>query len=350
MQRIGVMNAIDLAVGEDHACALVATSGQTPVRCWGGDTDGELGDPENNLELESAILPDVGPWATITAAGNVTCIEHAADPAQTACWGTATWETRNLGSPRTVGAGDEGPFGATLRLGTNTACFQKGGAMQCYGSDAFDQRGDGATIAMDTDPATNVSLAGTMASVVDHSGGAFNGRHHCAIQTGTADVFCFGANERNQINDTMTQTLSVGFQITANGNPIKADVQNLGPASRHIAAGGDFTCVILEGGVVSCWGDNTGFQCTSTGADAFTGSAGLPTPIATAGLGVYSSITAGDFFACGIQTDGKAFCWGFSPKGQTGTGRGGADQNYYEDVRTNLERQKRPPVTTTPPP
>ena len=83
-----------------------------------------------------------------------------------------------------------------------------------------------------------------------------------------------------------------------------------------VAAGVQFTCVILHDGTVRCWGDNSNLQL-GTGNAADTGFVpvevtGLPLPATTLSLG-------GDF-GCALLSDGSAWCWGNPGVGQLGDG------------------------------
>jgi len=76
-----------------------------------------------------------------------------------------------------------------------------------------------------------------------------------------------------------------------------------------IDAGRDFTCAVrAEDGAILCWGQNDSGQCA-------------PPP------GSYSTVAAGSFHACAVDTEGAVHCWGHDHAGQTD-----ALDGSYEDV------------------
>lgn len=86
-----------------------------------------------------------------------------------------------------------------------------------------------------------------------------------------------------------------------------------------IAAGGDHTCALAEGGAAYCWGSDSRGQlgAGSVGSTPRT----APTAVATAER--FRAVTAGAEHTCGLGADGSAFCWGDDSYGQLGTGLGG---------------------------
>ncbi len=56
--------------------------------------------------------------------------------------------------------------------------------------------------------------------------------------------------------------------------------------------GQSHACALAEDGHVSCWGLNTKGQADAPSAS-------------------FTSVTAGNFFSCGVTTGGTALCWGF---------------------------------------
>ena len=79
----GITDAIELAIGDDHSCALLAGGS---VRCWGGNDQGQLGDGTIGGSRALAVTPlGVERAIEIAAGGAHTCarIEERA----ALCWG-----------------------------------------------------------------------------------------------------------------------------------------------------------------------------------------------------------------------------------------------------------------------
>ena len=86
-----------------------------------------------------------------------------------------------------------------------------------------------------------------------------------------------------------------------------------------LSAGGSHSCVLRQGGGVTCWGLNADGQLgdgTLTPRSSGVGVAGLDDAIALA---------AGERHACAVRTGGAVVCWGADDTGQLGDG-GGADR------------------------
>ena len=124
--------------------------------------------------------------------------------------------------------------------------------------------------------------------------------HTCAIlDDGT--LKCWGYNNFGQ--------LGYGDKASRNA-PDATEVVNLGPGrtAKAVAAGGSFTCAILDDGTIKCWGYGAvgdGTIPTSPPADRLTPTA------ADLGTGrTAKALSAGDGFACAILDDDTLKCWG----------------------------------------
>ncbi|MBI5496561.1 MAG: hypothetical protein HY904_16180 [Deltaproteobacteria bacterium] len=79
---------------------------------------------------------------------------------------------------------------------------------------------------------------------------------------------------------------------------------------RSIAMGGEFACVLRDGGV-TCWGGNAFGQLGTVSAS--------PAPAVVPGLQPAQAITVGFGHACALA-GGTAWCWGYADRGALGTG------------------------------
>ena len=71
------------------------------------------------------------------------------------------------------------------------------------------------------------------------------------------------------------------------------------------------TCV-LRAGSAYCWGRNTVGQLGDGDAPNSTG-----VPVQVAGDDVFTTLSAGEFNTCGIETEGVGWCWGAGSVGNT---------------------------------
>ena len=120
-----------------------------------------------------------------------------------------------------------------------------------------------------------VAVAGSAASAI-----ATGNFHTCAIVTG-GTVECWGNNADGQLGDGTN---------TDSSRPVA--VVGLGSTATAITTGDDFSCALLTGGTVECWGDN---DARELGNGSSTPS---PTPVAVSGLSGVTAIAAGDFHTC----------------------------------------------------
>jgi alpha-tubulin suppressor-like RCC1 family protein len=80
----------------------------------------------------------------------------------------------------------------------------------------------------------------------------------------------------------------------------------------HLAVGYNHACGLATNGAAYCWGLNG----SGTLGDGTTTS--RPTPVAVAGGLFFKQISANDSQTCGVTLDGTAYCWGDNSYGQLG--------------------------------
>ncbi|RYZ92700.1 MAG: hypothetical protein EOP06_03475, partial [Proteobacteria bacterium] len=169
--------AIDVAVGANHACAVLI-SGQ--IECWGANGSGQLGDGSNSPR--SSPVPVSGiTTATHIAAGEAhTCAILAVGTVQ--CWGEGSYG--RLGNGTTTSSNI--PVDVTISqlsgvtsLATNhfhTCANTAGGATKCWGWVNL-ERSSSATPIFTSIP-TLVSALGSGISAI-----STGGSHSCALNT-----------------------------------------------------------------------------------------------------------------------------------------------------------------------
>ena len=170
-----------------------------------------------------------------------------------------------------------------------------GATVDCWGSNYRGDLGNGTT----TDSSTPVGVSG-LSDVIAVTAGE---DHTCALLSG-GTVDCWGNNLFGQLGDG-----------TFADSPTPVAVSGLSGAIA-VTAGGDHTCALLTGGTIDCWGSDFYGQLGDGQVQTFS-----PTPVAVTGLsGGAIAVTAGDTFSCALITGGAVECWGQNSSGQLGNG------------------------------
>lgn len=191
-----VAEAIGIAVGANHSCAVEATGF---VSCWGLGASGQIG---NDMILSTATprFATLTGGVTVRAGGNTTCATLAmGDPV---CWGANTFGQLGIGNtdvqrlPVSLGtpATDVG-------MGSANGCILRpSGQVSCAGRNFSGEVGDGTTdstmVWRDV-----VGLADAIMLSVGNS-------HACAVRQSGA-VVCWGGNQQGELGDGTTDSRSM---------------------------------------------------------------------------------------------------------------------------------------------
>ena len=129
--------------------------------------------------------------------------------------------------------------------------------------------------------------------------------HTCALLS-SGTVVCWGDDSNEQLGNGTTTNSSV---------PVASSITN----AVVISAGSFHTCAILgaadaaaSGGSVTCWGENTSGQTSSSSLSGVTGPALVPLSNAA------TAITGGGNFTCALLVNGSVECWGINLYGELG--------------------------------
>lgn len=187
-------------------------------------------------------------------------------------------------------------FTRIIAGGHHACALTAAGAVWCWGMNDNGQLGNGANNNRSI-PAAVVGLPGGMTRLAA-------GRAHTCALTAAGGVKCWGANESGQLGDG-----------TTNDHNTPVDVTGLSSGVIALAADGGHTCALLAGGGLKCWGWNIYGQIGDGTRD------NRLTPVGVSGLdsGV-SAAAAGEGFTCAIVTGGGMKCWGANYYGQLGDG------------------------------
>jgi alpha-tubulin suppressor-like RCC1 family protein len=233
----GISNAITVAAGEDHSCALKAGGS---VRCWGWNDHGQLG---NGSTVSSYLVVPVNGLSDVVAlaaGGSHTCAVQASGSVR--CWGHNNHG--QLGNGSTVDSTT--PVAVTgvsdavaLAVGyTHTCALLTSGSVQCWGDNSGGALGNGnVTFTAVVSPVTVVDMKDAVAITAGEW-------LTCALHSDNS-VSCWGSNIRGQLGDS--------FREAHASSPVKVTGLNgvvaLGTATEH-------TCALLKSGDLRCWGWN----------------------------------------------------------------------------------------------
>lgn len=258
-----------LTSAQNHTCVVTS---QGKVRCWGNNSDGQLG----NNSFANSLIP-------VEVCGSETCDEP-------------------LSGVFALSAG----FGHTCALLVN-------GAVKCWGKSyagALGNGTDGVSIPYPVLVCETNDCQTPIADVVEISG---NFRHTCArLSNGTG--VCWGLNGGRLGNSVNTFSTTPAV--------ICSDDSCVSPMSeiRTISAGWAGSCAATEQ-TVKCWGSNRfGFVGDGTFTDRFS-----PVDVCFDAdcdnyLSQIVSVSAGEH-VCAVTSDGNVKCWGWGNEfGNLGVG------------------------------
>ena len=257
--------AVAVAAGDTHTCVRLTNNA---IKCWGDGGTGQTG-YGNNDQLDSA------PAAQVSVAFS------------------------SLG----ISTGS-----------SHTCALSSGGIGKCWGHGSNGKLGLGNTSPLNAPSATAINFGSgrTATSVV---GGISS---TCAVLD-NGRVKCWGLNNNNNklgYSGSLTQLTSPGANGAGAATPNGADATGEITGVTAVAVGYTHTCVIT-GGAVKCWGANDTAQLgvtTETAASAVASSPATP----SLGGGTAVAIVASDRFTCALMSGGSVMCWGLNTYGQLG--------------------------------
>jgi len=247
---LNLSNAVSLTAGTFHTCALLANG---TVSCWGTNFDGQVGQSQTGFFSFGSPVPVAGVSnaVAIAAGSSHTCALLANGSAR--CWGSnlngelGRRDCRIFGCPaNSTPDGVASLSGAVaITAGLNSTCaLRADGTGACWGHGESGELGDGTLVTSRTLIGAPFALSGTVAV------GA--GRvHTCGLAAG-GGAFCWGDNSHGQLGDGTTTSRSLPTAVTTRPTFL---VVPLGRTTQ-IATGDFHTCALQAHGGVLCWGDN----------------------------------------------------------------------------------------------
>lgn len=213
---------VAVSAGAGHSCAITL---EGSVKCWGDNSHGQLGDGTGGPDVFSAIPVDVkglaSGVATVSAGGSHSCAVTTEGAVK--CWGDNS--NGQLGD----GSGGTDIFSATpvdvtglasgvaeLSTGQRHTCTATtAGVLKCWGSDSTDT-GPGLSGNEGANRTVPLDVAGLTSGVAAVSSGDL---HTCTLTTG-GGVKCWGDNSKGQLGNG-----------TISGGPTPVDVVGFADAS-----------------------------------------------------------------------------------------------------------------------
>jgi alpha-tubulin suppressor-like RCC1 family protein len=216
-----------------------------------------------------------------------------------ACWGGNGAGNLGNGSTTTrstpVMVGGEGPNLSTVVAGGNgfTCGLTTTGSALCWGA-----RADGVNLTT----RLPVPVPGNHQFTLIDIGGGSGPSHACGLTTSGA-AYCWGNVMYGQLGDGNFDNLAdCGSGWYCKWTPVLVQGNH---TFKSLAAGEFHTCGLTASGSVYCWGNNDYGQLGEETSEPWS-----TVPLLVRGGITFSWITAGGSRTCGLDTSGKAYCWG----------------------------------------
>ncbi len=297
---LGLAGVTAVAVGGFHTCALTAGGG---VKCWGSNASGQLGDGSQTTRRTPVDVSGlVNGIVAIAAGSNHTCAVTAAGAVK--CWGENSTGELGIGAvslPWTTPVDVSGlSSGATTLIASwerHTCVSLRGGLLRCWGYNNEGQLGDGST----TNRPAPIDVVGVSAPTALAVGWG----HSCAVEQ-RGGVKCWGYNGTGQLGDG-----------TTTNHYLPAPVTGLASGVIGLAAGSAHTCAMMADGTLACWGYDGDGQLGD-------GNRGTSRPVPAAATHVsgatVTDVAAGTAHTCAVTGGWRVVCWGYNDEGQLGLG------------------------------
>ncbi len=257
-------NIVAIAAGDSHSLALKFDG---TILSWGNDFKGQLGDGGSNTN-QSAPVP-------VTGAKNIVAI-----------------------------AASE----------SNSLALKEDGTILAWGSDAFNQLGNGAVNETKSVPVPVLNAINIVAIAA--------GRRHALALQADGRLLSWGSDEDGQLGDGGTNSDKDAPTFIPNVNNIIA-----------IAAGEDFSLALKADGTMLSWGSDE-FGQLGDSAEL----SDKVAPVVVAGVTNIIGIAAGLNYALALKADGTLISWGSDEGGKLGNPNSSDNQPTFVPalIATNI--------------
>jgi len=227
-----------ISLGRYHTCALTTAGG---VKCWGLNSDGQLGDGTTTDSLAPVDVSGLTSGVLAISAGDRFGCAITANRGLK-CWGINT--SGQLGDGTKIGRLE--PVDVTnmttgvkaISTGAaHTCALTTGGAVKCWGWNKSGELGNG----QNTQSSLPVDVTGMASGMKAVQVGE---AHTCAVSDGGA-VYCWGGNKYGQLGNGTLANSNLPIAVTG----LPSGVKRISADYRH-------TCVTTSTNGVKCWGWN----------------------------------------------------------------------------------------------
>jgi alpha-tubulin suppressor-like RCC1 family protein len=331
VQIVGVDQTAAIATGFQFACAADGT-----VQCWGGNSDGQLGDgsteqPRFNLPVEVSGIKT----ATAITTGSSSDACALVSRGKVYCWGNNTYGELGDGTTtdRTTPVSASGISHAiAIAAGGRFTCAAlSSGRVDCWGDNGTGALGSGTASAPQNCSGDPCSTTPAPVTGINHAISVAAGNVQACALLSSGTVECWGDSEDGALGDGTTagadacHSSSASEAVPCSTTPVQ--VAGITHAV-VIAAGSDYNCAVLSGGAVDCWGDNYKGQLgqgTTVGPQTCHGplvgtSSCTATPVRVTRIRHVTAIAAAQSDLCALLSNGTVTCWGDNSFGQLGDG------------------------------
>jgi len=232
----GLSDAVKIAAGEYHTCALRATGA---VACWGNGGSGQLGNGLNTPQPTPVAVSGLSDAVALTAGSLHSCAVRATG--QVTCWGYGYYGQLGNG---TLFSSSNLPVpvatlvdAVALAAGVfHTCAVRASGEVSCWGRGTEGQLGNGTFSFQVSTPAAVTGLSDAVAVTARAS--------HTCVTRRSGEVSCWGRGTEGQLGNGATTTTTTPVVVF--------DLWD----ARAAAAGDAHTCALRANDEVVCWGGN----------------------------------------------------------------------------------------------
>lgn len=279
------------SAGGQNTCEVRADA---TLWCAGDNAWGQVGNGAKG-DVPRAVQVGGAEWASVSSGGATTCAIKLTT--QLFCWGHNTRGQLGIGDKPQQWRPTAVPGTGWTQVSASwlhSCGIKSDGTLWCWGNNDRGELGTGTKVMKRTPARVGVLKDWTSVSA--------GGWHTCGLRADGV-AYCWGRNDFGQlgIGSYSPKLAPAGVVTTARFASIDTSWSS--------------TCGVTQAGAALCWGQNDQGQLGNGTEDA---PSLRPAPVA--GERTWQTVALGDAHACGLDTDGAAWCWGTNRYGQLGNG------------------------------